>query len=109
MAKIRHLALISVSDKTDVDRLAKGLRAAGLDIVSTGGTAEFLKKKGIKVIGVEELTGYPKMLDGRVKSLHPAIFAGILADRSKMNHRKDLKQFNIRPTDVVVCNLYPFE
>jgi phosphoribosylaminoimidazolecarboxamide formyltransferase/IMP cyclohydrolase len=109
LAKKKHLALISVSDKTDIDRLAKGLKTAGLDIVSTGGTAEFLKKKGIKVIGVEELTGFPKMLEGRVKSLHPAIFAGILADRSKASHRNDLKQFNLRPVDVVVCNLYPFE
>lgn len=109
MTKAKHLAFISVSDKNGADKLAKGLRAVGFDIVSTGGTAEFLRKRGVKVMGVEDLTGYPKMLDGRVKSLHPAIFSGILADRSKPSHRKDLRRFNIRPIDVVVCNLYPFE
>lgn len=107
--KERPLAFISVSDKTDIVKLGKGLKSLGFDIVSTGGTAEALKKGGVKVIGVDELTGFPKMLDGRVKSLHPAVFAGILADRSKPSHMKDLKTFKIRPIDVVVCNLYPFE
>ncbi len=109
MKKAKPLALISVSDKTGVDRFAKGLKTLGFEIVSTGGTAEFLKKRGIKVIQVQDLTGYPKMLEGRVKSLHPTIFAGILADRSKSLHMKDLQKFGIRPIDVVACNLYPFE
>ncbi len=101
--------MISVSDKTNLIPFAKGLKKLKYDIVSTGGTAEHLRKGKIKVIEVPELTGYPKMLDGRVKSLHPAIFGGILADRSKKNHLKDLKMFKIRPIDIVVCNLYPFE
>ena len=107
--KQNKLALISVSDKTNLIPFAKGLKKLKYDIVSTGGTAEHLKKAKINVIEVPELTGYPKMLDGRVKSLHPAIFGGILADRSKKNHLKDLKTFNIRMIDIVVCNLYPFE
>jgi len=109
LSKDKKLALISVSDKTDLAALAKGIKSFGFDIVSTGGTAEFLRKAGIKVIEVQELTGYPKMLDGRVKSLHPAVFSGILADRSKKSHMKDLKTYKIRPIDIVVCNLYPFE
>ena len=109
MAKKKHLALISVSDKTDIDSFARGLRSVGFDIVSTGGTAEYLKKRGVPVIGVSDLTGYPKMLEGRVKSLHPIIFGGILANRSNKLHNKDMKKFGLRPIDVVVCNLYPFE
>lgn len=107
--KNNKLALISVSDKTNLIPFAKGLKRLKYDIVSTGGTAEHLRKGKIKVIEVQDLTGYPKMLDGRVKSLHPAVFAGILADRSKKSHLKDLKTYNIRPIDIVVCNLYPFE
>ena len=109
MANNRKLALISVSDKSDLAAFAKGIKRLGFDIVSTGGTAEFLRKAGIKVIEVQDLTGYPKMLEGRVKSLHPAIFSGILADRAKKSHMKDLKTYKIRPIDIVVCNLYPFE
>lgn len=107
--KKNKLALISVSDKTNLIPFAKGLKRLKYDIVSTGGTAEHLRKGKIKVIEVQDLTGYPKMLEGRVKSLHPAVFAGILADRSKKSHMKDLKTYNIRPIDIVVCNLYPFE
>lgn len=109
MPKDKKLALISVSDKTDLAAFAKGIKKLGFDIVSTGGTAEFLRKNGIKVVEVQDLTGYPKMLEGRVKSLHPAIFSGILADRSKKSHMKDLKTYKIRPIEIVVCNLYPFE
>ena len=107
--KKNKLALISVSDKTDLIPFAKGLKSLKYDIVSTGGTAEHLRQAKIKVIEVQDLTGYPKMLDGRVKSLHPAIFGGILANRSKKSHAKDLKAYNIRLIDIVVCNLYPFE
>jgi len=109
MAKKKHLALISVSDKTDIDKMARGLKTFGFDIVSTGGTADYLKRRGVKVVGVEDLTGYPKMLDGRVKSLHPVIFGGILADRSKSSHKKDMKKHSLSAIDVVICNLYPFE
>lgn len=108
MSKIKR-ALISVSDKTDLAKFAKGLKKLGVEIVSTGGTARFLKKSGVKVILVEELTGYPKMLDGRVKSLHPTVHAGILAVRGIKGHMADLKKNNIKPIDMVVCNLYPFE
>ena len=102
-------ALISVSNKEGVVAFARELKKLGFEIVSTGGTAKFLKKAGVKVIDVEELTGYPKMLNGRVKSLHPAVHAGILADRSKKSHMNDLRKFKIVPIDIVVCNLYPFE
>ena len=108
MSKIKR-ALVSVSDKTGLVKFAKGMKKLGIEIISTGGTAKFLKKAGVKVILVEELTGYPKMLDGRVKSLHPAIHAGILAVREIKDHMADLKEHNIKPIDMVVCNLYPFE
>ena len=108
MSKLKRV-LISVSNKEGIIPFAKDLKKLGHEIVSTGGTAKFLKRGKVKVIDVEEVTGYPKMLDGRVKSLHPAIHAGILADRNKASHKKDLKKHNIIPIDIVVCNLYPFE
>jgi len=108
MPRIKR-ALISVSDKEGIVPFAKELKKLGFEIVSTGGTAKFLKKGGVKVLDVEEVTGYPKMLDGRVKSLHPVIHAGILANRSKKSHLNDLRKFKIAPIDIVVCNLYPFE
>ncbi|MCX5751559.1 MAG: bifunctional phosphoribosylaminoimidazolecarboxamide formyltransferase/IMP cyclohydrolase [Candidatus Saganbacteria bacterium] len=100
---------MSVSDKSGLVKLAKSLKKLGMDIVSTGGTAEELKKGKINVIGVSSLTKYPQMLGGRVKSLHPIIHAGILADRDKEDHVADLNRFKVRPIDIVVCNLYPFE
>jgi phosphoribosylaminoimidazolecarboxamide formyltransferase/IMP cyclohydrolase len=105
----RPLALLSVSDKKGLAQFAKGLKKIGFDIVSSGGTAKFLKKKGVRVTEVAQLTKYPPMLGGRVKTLHPIIHGGILANRSRPDHIRDMKKYKIRPIDIVVCNLYPFE
>jgi phosphoribosylaminoimidazolecarboxamide formyltransferase / IMP cyclohydrolase len=102
-------ALISVYRKDGVGELARGLAARGFEIVSTGGTADELRKAKIKVTGVSEATGFPEILDGRVKTLHPAIHGGILARRDDPAHRKALADHRIVPVDVVVVNLYPFE
>jgi len=103
-------ALVSVSDKTGIADFCRSLAAEfGVKILSTGGTAEFLKKAGIPVTSVEEVTGFPEMLDGRVKTLHPRIHAAILADRGNPEHLRQLQQQNIQPIDMVVVNLYPFE
>ena len=101
-------ALISVSDKTGLEELARGLTAMGITIVSTGRTAHFLSRAGVSVTSVAEVTGVQEMLDGRVKTLHPHIHAGILADRRKPQHLAQLKSQNIPLIDLVVCNLYPF-
>ena len=101
-------ALISVSDKTGVDDLARGLVDLGVSLVSSGGTARLLAKAGIQVTTVSEITGFPEMLDGRVKTLHPKIHGGILADRRKPQHLAQLREHGIVPIDLVVCNLYPF-
>ncbi|MFC1495914.1 bifunctional phosphoribosylaminoimidazolecarboxamide formyltransferase/IMP cyclohydrolase [Candidatus Margulisiibacteriota bacterium] len=108
-AKTNKLALISVYDKRGLLRLVKGLKKYGYDIVSSGGTAKVLKKARLKVKEVSQLTKYPHMLGGRVKTLHPIIHGGILANRSLDEHQQDLKKFRIKPIDIVVCNLYPFE
>ena len=102
-------ALISVSDKTGVVELARGLVAAGFEVLSSGGTAQALHAAGVEVTPVAEVTGAPEILDGRVKTLHPRIHGGILADRRKRAHRDELEEHDITPIDVVVCNLYPFE
>lgn len=101
-------ALISVSDKTGLEDLARGLAAMGITIVSTGRTAHFLSRAGVSVTPVAEVSGVPEMLEGRVKTLHPHIHAGILADRRKPQHLAQLKSQNIPLIDLVVCNLYPF-
>jgi phosphoribosylaminoimidazolecarboxamide formyltransferase / IMP cyclohydrolase len=108
MAKVQR-ALISVSDKTGVIELAKGLVSLGLELISTGGTARLLREQGIKVKEVSEVTGFPEMLDGRVKTLHPLIHGAILAKRSNPLHRQQMEQHGIIPIDLVVINLYPFE
>ncbi len=102
-------ALISVSDKDGVVDLARGLVDAGWEIVSSGGTAKALADAGVPVIPVAQVTGAPEMLDGRVKTLHPKIYGGILADRRKDSHRQQLEEQGIEPIDLVVVNLYPFE
>ena len=102
-------ALISVSNKEGLSDFAKGLSNLGIDILSTGGTAAILKKAGIKIKSVSDITGFPEMLDGRVKTLHPIIHAGILARRDKKEHMDTLKKHNIVTIDILVCNLYPFE
>ncbi|WP_102145818.1 bifunctional phosphoribosylaminoimidazolecarboxamide formyltransferase/IMP cyclohydrolase [Mycobacterium hubeiense] len=101
-------ALISVYDKTGLVDLARGLQQAGVDIVSTGSTAKTIAEKGIPVIRVEEVTGFPEVLDGRVKTLHPHVHAGLLADQRKLEHVAALAELGIAPFELVVVNLYPF-
>lgn len=102
-------ALISVSDKTGIVEFAKELTALGVEIISTGGTYNKLKEAGIKAIEVSELTGFPECLDGRVKTLHPVVHAGLLARRKDPSHMKQLEELKIDPIDMVVVNLYPFK
>src|SRR4051794_18440458 len=101
-------ALISVYDKTGLAELARGLHEAGVDIVSTGSTAKTIADAGIPVIPVEEVTGFPEVLNGRVKTLHPHVHAGLLADQRKMEHVAALEELGIAPFELVVVNLYPF-
>lgn len=102
-------ALISVSDKTGIVEFAKELESMGIEIISTGGTYKKLKEEGVKAIEISELTGFPECLDGRVKTLHPKVHAGILAMRSNPNHMKQLEDLNVDTIDFVVVNLYPFK
>lgn len=102
-------ALISVSDKTGIVELAKKLEKLGVEIISTGGTAKALSEAGIPIIGISDITSFPECLDGRVKTLHPAVHAGLLAMRSNAEHMKQIKDLNITPIDVVIVNLYPFK
>lgn len=102
-------ALVSVSDKTGIVEFAKGLKSLGVEILSTGGTARILKENGVSVIEVGDYTGFPEMLDGRVKTLHPKIHAGLLALRNNPKHLQSLKDHKIGFIDMVVVNLYPFE
>lgn len=108
MKKI-HRAIISVTDKTGVVEFAKGLSVAGVEIISTGGTAALLKQAGITVIPISSYTGFPEMLDGRLKTLHPKIHGGILGRRADEAHIKDMNTHGILPIDMVVVNLYAFE
>ncbi|WP_061960885.1 bifunctional phosphoribosylaminoimidazolecarboxamide formyltransferase/IMP cyclohydrolase [Demequina flava] len=101
-------ALISVYDKSGIEDLARGLADAGVEIVSTGSTAARIADAGVAVTPVEEITGFPECLDGRVKTLHPRVHAGILADRRLESHRSQLDELEIAPFDLVVVNLYPF-
>jgi phosphoribosylaminoimidazolecarboxamide formyltransferase/IMP cyclohydrolase len=101
-------ALISVFDKRGLEELARGLARLGVEIVSTGGTLKFLEEKGIAVTGVAGVTGFPEILDGRVKTLHPKVHGGILANRSVPEHLDALAEHGIDRIDVVVVNLYPF-
>jgi phosphoribosylaminoimidazolecarboxamide formyltransferase / IMP cyclohydrolase len=102
-------ALISVHDKAGIAEFARELAARGVRLVSTGGTAAHLKEAGLEVGLVEETTGFPEILGGRVKTLHPRIFGGVLADESRDDHARDLSAAQIAPFDLVVVNLYPFE
>ncbi len=101
-------ALVSVYDKTGLTDLARDLAAAGVQLVSTGSTAKTIEAAGVAVTPVEELTGFPECLDGRVKTLHPRVHAGILADRRLDQHRAQLEELDIEPFDLVIVNLYPF-
>ncbi len=101
-------ALVSVYDKTGLEEFARGLVDLGWELVSSGGTSDALSAAGIDHVEVAELTGAPEMLDGRVKTLHPVVHGGILADRSKPEHLDALDRLGIGLIDLVVCNLYPF-
>ncbi len=102
-------ALLSVFDKRDLVEFAKGLDRLGIEILSTGGTYRVLEGAGLPVVKVAELTGFPEILDGRVKTLHPRIHGGILADRGRAAHVAELREHGIAPIDLVVVNLYPFQ
>jgi phosphoribosylaminoimidazolecarboxamide formyltransferase/IMP cyclohydrolase len=101
-------ALLSVFDKTGLVEFARGLSEAGVELVASGGTAEILQDADVSHLDVADVTGFPEMLDGRVKTLHPRIHAGILADLDLPEHRAALEEHDITPIDLVVCNLYPF-
>src|SRR5438105_1462259 len=103
-------ALLSVSDKTGLVEFARELHAKyGVELIATGGTKKALADAGLPVKDVSELTGFPEILDGRVKTLHPAIYAGLLAKRDKPEHLATLAEHKLPEIDLVVCNLYPFE
>ncbi len=102
-------ALIGVSDKRGLLELATGLHAAGVEIVSTGGTAKVIADAGVPVTPVEQVTGFPESFDGRVKTLHPRVHAGLLADTTREEHREQLRSLDILPFDLLVVNLYPFQ
>ncbi len=102
-------ALLSVTDKSGLVDFAKGLTALGVTLISTGGTAKALRDGGLEVTDVAQVTGFPEMLDGRVKTLHPRIHAGILARRDDESHRKQLAEQHIASIDLVCVNLYAFE
>ena len=108
MKKIER-ALISVYDKTDLLDIASTLAQRGVEILSTGGTARHLRDAGIDILDVSDYTGFPEMLDGRVKTLHPKIHGGLLAERDNAEHRVQTEAHGITPIDMVICNLYPFE
>src|ERR1043165_4565364 len=106
--KIRR-ALISVSDKTGIVEFAQELRRFGVEIISTGGTARALRESGIEVRDISDVTGFPEMMDGRVKTLHPRIHGGLLALRDNEEHMRAAHEHGIEPIDMVIVNLYPFE
>ncbi len=108
MAKIKR-AIISVTDKTGVADLAKALHEMGVEVISTGGTARVIREAGVPVKDVSELTGFPEMMDGRVKTLHPKVHGGILAIRDNKTHVSQMKEHGIPSIDMVVVNLYAFE
>ena len=108
MAKIKR-ALLSVTDKTGLADFARGLADLGVELISTGGTFRVLKEAGIPVREVSEITEFPEMLDGRVKTIHPRVAGGVLAMRSNPEHMNAIARHNIPAIDMVVVNLYPFE
>jgi phosphoribosylaminoimidazolecarboxamide formyltransferase/IMP cyclohydrolase len=101
-------ALISLSDKSGLDELAAGLARHGVEIVSTGGTAAKLRESGAEVRDISDLTGFPEMMDGRVKTLHPKVHGGLLGVRDNPEHAAAMDAHGIAPIDLVVVNLYPF-
>ncbi len=108
MGKIQR-AIISLSDKSGILEFAKQLQSFGVEFLSTGGTAKMLRENGLKVMDVSEYTGFPEMLDGRVKTLHPKVHGGLLGIRDNPAHASKMKEHGIKEIDMVVVNLYPFE
>src|SRR5712692_6702432 len=104
-----HRALISVSDKTGIVEFTRELKSFGVEIISTGGTAKTLRDAGIEVRDVSDVTGFPEMMDGRVKTLHPKIHGALLGLRDNPEHVAAMREHGIEPIDMVVINLYPFE
>ena len=102
-------ALLSVSDKTGIAEFAKELKDLGWDIISSGGTAKTLRENNIECAEISSVTGFPEILDGRVKTLNPKIHGAILTRRNKKEHGEELKKHNIGHIDIVAVNLYPFE
>src|SRR5579872_2539469 len=102
-------ALLSVSDKTGLVEFARALAGHGVELISTGGTRKALADAGLAVRDISEVTGFPEILDGRVKTLHPLVHGGLLAIRDNPQHAATVKQHGIGLIDLVVCNLYPFE
>ncbi len=107
MTRIRR-ALVSVSDKSGLTAFVQGLAEMGVEIISTGGTARSLSEAGLTVLNVSDITHFPEMLEGRVKTLHPAVHGALLADRAKPDHMQTIREHGIVPIDLVVVNLYPF-
>ncbi|WP_332633276.1 bifunctional phosphoribosylaminoimidazolecarboxamide formyltransferase/IMP cyclohydrolase [Halalkalibacter flavus] len=105
----KRRALVSVSNKEGIVEFVEALVAKGFEVVSTGGTKKALQEAGVPVIGISEVTGFPEILDGRVKTLHPNIHSGLLAMRERAEHQEQLAEHNISPIDLVVVNLYPFK
>jgi phosphoribosylaminoimidazolecarboxamide formyltransferase / IMP cyclohydrolase len=108
MQTIRR-ALLSLTDKTGIESFAAGLAAENIEILSTGGTAKKLRDHGVAVVDVSEFTGFPEMLDGRVKTLHPKVHGGILHQRSNDDHLRQCREHGLQPIDLVAVNLYAFE
>src|SRR6266581_3518412 len=102
-------ALLSVSDKTGLIDFARGLAGFGVELISTGGTRKTLAEAGLAVRDIADVTGFPEILDGRVKTLHPKIHGGLLAIRDNPQHMQTIAAQGIQPIDLVVCNLYPFK
>src|SRR5438045_6761150 len=109
MAQKIQRAILSVTDKTGLAEFARKLAGMGVELISTGGTAKLLRDSGIVVKDISQLTGFPEMLDGRVKTLHPKVHAGILHRRENPSHRSAVVEHGIEPIDMVVVNLYAFE
>ena len=106
---MKKRALVSVSDKSGIVEFCTRLAACGYEIISTGGTAKALQDAGLPVIGISDITGFPECLDGRVKTLHPAVHAGLLAMRSNPDHMQQIEALGINTIDIVAVNLYPFK
>ncbi|MFZ0451306.1 MAG: hypothetical protein WAL98_18880 [Desulfatiglandaceae bacterium] len=108
MSRIEN-ALISVTDKTGIVDFAKALSGFGVKIISTGGTAKAIRHGGVSVMDISDYTGFPEMMDGRVKTLHPRVHGGLLGLRDNPEHREIMEEYGIKPIDLVVVNLYQFE